>query len=495
MLDCIFAGGGPRLRRVVAISALCAFPAAAMAGDVAPTPDGAQKLTEVLSRYVGRGALSVAVEGDHYTASLDLAKLLAPIGAQGVSVDAAPAKVNLVEQSDGAWRVARGGYMPMTFNVKEGAVSIQVDGYKFDGLFDPALSGFRTAETKMDKADIQVRAPEFDETLTFAPGQATVAGSAAAGGGYTGTVKENVGQMTVLVTPKTPEKTDGGQASSPASPVSIKLGGLSYEVSLDNMRLRELLDLWAFFVAHPSRAALATDEAALKAKLRALLPLVDKLNETFSAQNIEIDTPKGAVKLGDVKGRFGADKFPSSGDMEVHVAAAGISPPPGVIPAPFSGLVPTSIDVNVKYGGYDYAAAAEEAIDDMHLAGEGPILSDADRAKIPVKMMGGGPLHFTILPSRIVAPQLDVSLEGDLQVTGSRPVGKMTVTARNFDNTVSAIKGAGPQVATPQLVAGLALAKGLGKTEADGSLTWVAEYGADGAIKVNGLALGKAPAQ
>ena len=39
----------------------------------------------------------------------------------------------------------------------------------------------------------------------------------------------------------------------------------------------------------------------------------------------------------------------------------------------------------------------------------------------------------------------------------------------------------------------LAMAKGLAKTEGDGALTWVGELGADGAMTVNGLPLGKAP--
>ncbi len=446
MLDSIFAGGGLR-RAVVGVTALCALPAAAMAGDVAPSAEDAQKLSEVLARYVGKDAMSVTVEGDHYAASLDLAKLLAPLGPQGLGVDAAPAKVDLVEQSDGAWRVTRDGYAPMTFNLKEGAASVHVDGYKFEGLFDPALYGFRNAETKMDKVDLQVHAPELDETVVFGSAQATLTGLAAAGGGYSGTVKEDVGQITVLVTPK---KTDAPQAPAP---VSIKLGGLAYEVSLDNMRLHELLDLWAFFVAHPSRAALATDEEALKTKLRALLPLATtRSNETFSAQNIEVDTVKGAVKLGDVKARFGTDKFPSTGDTEIHFAAGGITPPPGVVPAPLTGLVPSAIDVNVRYGGYDYAAAAEEAINDLHLAGEGPVISDADREKIPAKMMSGGPIHLTILPSRVVAPQLDLFVEGELQVTGARPIGKVTVKAHNFDKYRRGHqRSAGPQIATPQL--------------------------------------------
>jgi hypothetical protein len=489
MQNSILAGGGLRVRRLfVGAVALCALPAAAMAGDVAPTQDGANKLSDVLFRYVGKDALAVAIEGDHYVVSLDIAKLLAPLAAQGVGVDMAPAKIDLVEQSDGTWRVTRDGYEPMIFSAKESAFAIQVDGYKFDGLFDPAIYGFRSAETKIDKADAHAHAPEFDETITFGPAQATMTGSAAAGGGYSGTVKENVGEVDVFVTPKT----DSPQTQGP---VSIKLGGLAYDVTFDNIRVRELLDLWAFVVAHPSRPALASDEEALKTKLRALLPLADKLAEAFSAQNIAVDTPKGSVKLNDIKARFGAEKFPSTGDMEIHFAAGAITLPSGLVPAPLSGLVPNSIDINVKYGGYDYAAAAEEAINDLHLAGEGPVISDADREKIPAKMMSGGPIHFTILPSRIVAPQLDVSMEGELQVTGARPVGKVTLKAHNFDSTFAAIKGAGPQIATPQLIAGLTLAKGLGKAEADGVLTWVAEYSADGAIKVNGLALGKAPAQ
>ena len=480
--------GGVRLRRaLIGATALCVLPFPAFAGDVAPTPDGAQKLGDIFAQYLGKDAASVAVEGDHYAVAVDLAKLLAPLAAEGVSVDIAPIKANLVQQSDGLWRVAQEGYPPAAVKVKEGSSSIHVDGYKFDGLFDPALYGFRSADAKMNKVELNAHTPEVDETITFGPAHMTGTGATAAGGGYSGDWREEAGPMTMIVNPKKP---DGPQPA----PVSIKVGGLSFGITLDNMRMRELLDLWAFFVAHPSRTALAGDEDALKAKLRGLIPLADKFDETIAAKNVEIDTPKGPVKLGDFKMFFGADKFPSKSDSEVRFAAGAIAPPAGIVPQGLSDLVPTAIDVDIKYGGYDYAAAAEEAIDDMHLAGEGPVIADADRPKIQAKLTGGGPLVFTILPSHIVAPQLDLSVEGAFQVFGARPVGKVTVKARNFDNTLAAIKGAGQQIATPQVIAALTLAKGLGKSGADGSLTWVAEYGADGAIKVNGLALGKAPA-
>ena len=63
---------------------------------------------------------------------------------------------------------------------------------------------------------------------------------------------------------------------------------------------------------------------------------------------------------------------------------------------------------------------------------------------------------------------------------------------RNFDNTVTALKGLGPDT-EKKMVPALAMAKGLAKTDPDGALTWVGEIGADRVMKVNGLPLGKAP--
>jgi hypothetical protein len=40
---------------------------------------------------------------------------------------------------------------------------------------------------------------------------------------------------------------------------------------------------------------------------------------------------------------------------------------------------------------------------------------------------------------------------------------------------------------------GLALAKGLAKSESDGSLSWLVELDAERSIKVNGIPFGKAP--
>ena len=97
-----------------------------------------------------------------------------------------------------------------------------------------------------------------------------------------------------------------------------------------------------------------------------------------------------------------------------------------------------------------------------------------------------------IPPSHIVAAQLDISIQGQVRYPGGKPSGTFTVHMRNFEKTLAALKGLGPE-AEKKLVPVLAMAKGLAKTDGDGALTWVGELGPDGMMKVNGLPLGKAP--
>ena len=155
-------------------------------------------------------------------------------------------------------------------------------------------------------------------------------------------------------------------------------------------------------------------------------------------------------------------------------------------------LAPTALNFGIEANGFDLAAGADEAISDLHFAGDGPVISEADRAKILARMKGTGPLTVELLPSHVAAPQVDLTLEGLAHLEGARATGTLKVHVRNFDKTVAALKSLGP-AASPQLIGALAVAKSLAKAESDGQLTWVAEYGPDGAVKINGLPLGKAP--
>ena len=181
-----------------------------------------------------------------------------------------------------------------------------------------------------------------------------------------------------------------------------------------------------------------------------------------------------------------------TGAFGEHFEANGLTLPDTLVPGPFRGFAPTAFAVGFRASGFDVAAPSAEMLADMHLAGDGPAIAPDDAAKIRAKLIGPDGVVIDIEPSHIVAPLLDVSFEGHIVYKAAKPTGKLTVHMRNFDKTQAALKTLGPEV-EKKVAPALAMAKGLAKTDGDGSLVWVGEIGADGMMKVNGLPLGKAP--
>ena len=483
-------------RTLLTASALSLFPAIAFAGDVPATPDGAKKLSAVLEKYVGKPAagsqpaITVTPEGGHYAMAVDLAALTAPFKAAGFSYDPAVLKIELTEQDDGMWRYDRATMPPLTFHMKDGAGSISLTDYKSSGLYDPALGWYKTIQASLASGHFEVKAPGVEEKFELGSVSANGTGAASAGGAVTSSVHEDLANIvgTFNITP------GGADAKPDAKPVkaTLHVDKGAVDIALDGLKTHPLLDLWAFAVAHPTRPELAANEAAFKDLLRAALPAAFKINETFAMQTIAVEAPQGVFKVANGKGAVGAAGSGADNSFEEHFAIDGLALPAGLVPPAYAALTPSAVDIGFKVSGFDLQGGANEAINDMKLAGDGPVVSPEDQPKVTAKLKGKGPLLIDIAPSHIVAPQLDIAFEGKINYSGEKPTGAVTVHMRNFDKTVAALKAIGP-AASPQMLGGLTMAKGLAKTEADGTLTWVGEMGADGQIKVNGLPLGKAP--
>jgi hypothetical protein len=482
---------------LLAGAALGAFSVGAAAKDLPATPEGAQKLTAFLARYFGAPAAGappayvVAPQGSDYALSIDLPALMAPLKAAGLSYDAARLEYKLFEQDDGAWRVEHSDIPTISAHGPHSASTVSVAGYKGQWVIDPAVAWWRSAIASADKAELKAHvAPNIDETVTSGALQFSASGKSSPDGASSSVIQESAADvaLSVVAAPKGDPATPGD--SKPVN-VTAHFDKVAANIALDGVKSRAVLDLWAFLVAHPSRPELAANEPAFKTLLTAVLAGPLKANESVTIQKIGLQIPQGAIAMDSAEiGVGGATGLPAA--FEEHVAVAGLALPPGMIPDVYRDLVPTSLDIGFKASGFDFAAAAAEAIADMHLAGDGPPLSPDDRAKVWAKLLGPGPLIIDVPSSHVVAPHLDIAIEGQVRYVGGKPTGSLTLHMRNFDNTFAALKSLGPE-AERKLVPVLAMAKGLAKTEGDGALTWVGELGADGAMKVNGLPLGKAP--
>ena len=169
-----------------------------------------------------------------------------------------------------------------------------------------------------------------------------------------------------------------------------------------------------------------------------------------------------------------------------------MSLPVGLLPPNAGALTPSKIDVAATLKGIDISAAANEWISDLSLQGDGPVLSDDNADKVEAAFLSAGPVQIAFAPSHIVAPAVDADFAGLIRLDHNKPTGAITVHMRGFDKTMTAVQALGPESAGKAMPA-LALAKGLAKSESDGSLTWLVEVDAERSFKINGIPFGKAP--
>jgi len=503
-----FSNAPRRLLRgtLLAASASIALPVLAFAADVPATPEGAKKLSAVLEKYVGKPAagaapgITVTADGGSYVVGFDIAALSAPLKPYGMYFDPAVFKFILTEQSDGLWRYVHDNYpttvMHNTHDGKDAVRTTSYQDYKGEGVFDAAAGMMTSMKATNTRATSHQTGPGLEFSSDLGPMIMNGAGSSSGDGAASmkGHVDITSATGAVSVDPGAMKPKAVADPPTPSTPINVKFssGKIGGDVVIDGLKPHPILDLWAFAVAHPSRAELAANEAAFKALLRAALPGSYKLSESFNVQAITVEAPQGLFKASSSDDSFGTEGAGAMHSLQTHIGLDGLSFPPGLIPPAFVALTPTKVDVGVRFGGYDLNSGVNAAIDEMRLAGEDSIFAKDAAPRIAAKFKGAGPLVVEISPSHIVAPQFDLAFEGKITYDGAKPVGTVTVHAKNFDKTVAALKALGP-LASPQMLGGLTMAKGLAKTESDGTLTWIGEMGADGQMKVNGLPLGKAP--
>jgi Uncharacterized protein conserved in bacteria (DUF2125) len=461
----------------------------ALAGDKPATPEGAQNLRAFFDSRLpapdnSPPLVTVKPDGSNYVVSADLGALGGLLKSAGANVSYDPATLiyKLTEQDDGKWRLVQDSFPKLAARSDEVSSAIDITNSKLSVLIDPALAWWLSGSASADKGLIAMHGPAIDQTIDFGAAKGDYATTVNPDGTVSSTVKDQIEDIGVKATATSEDK-------KPMA-VSAHLDRAAFNIGVDGLKSRKVFDLWSLLAAH--RADIAQHEPELKDLLRAVVAPGLKLAEGGEATKALIASPYGAIALAGMKAAVAVENAGPQSAIHAAVGVEGLSLPVGLAPPGAADLMPTRIDLAVSLKGIDITAAANEAIADMHLGGEGPPISDADSAKIAAALLSAGPMRLDIAQSRIEAPAIDADFEGAIRYAVGKPSGSVTIHMRNFDKTMSALKGLGPDLEAKAIPA-LAMAKGLARNESDGSLTWLLELGEDRSIKVNGIPLGKAP--
>jgi hypothetical protein len=462
-----------RLAPLSLAAALFAFPA--LAADKPATPEGADALKALIAKFfpaAEAGAspfVTVTAEGAHYLVSADLGALNALIKETGISYDPAVIVHQAVEQDDGNWRVALGSLPRIVFHSKDATGNIEFTNFRWEALISPAIAWLLSGSANMDKGSFQLQNPKLTQTIDFGPVHETIATNVGGDGSVSTQVKEEIAEFGL-------KAVGSGEGDAAAINFSGRADKALINLGVDGFKSRKAFDLWSLVAAHPARADLASHEAELKGLLKDLAAPGLKVEEGLEAQKAVITASLGAIALGDFKYQLGAANAGPQSAINVSVSAEGLSLPVGILPPNAGALTPSKI----------------EWISDLSLQGDGPVLSDNNAAKVEAAFISAGPVQVEFAPSHVIAPAVDVDFAGSIRLDKAKPTAAITIHARNLDKTMAAVKDLGPDIAG-KAMPGLALAKGLAKSESDGSLSWLVELDNERSIKVNGIPFGKAP--
>ena len=475
------------------IFAVFLFTSASASALAAPaTPEEAGRLTGVFQAYLGEepGVVTVTPAGESYDVKIDFAPLIAKFKQPNFSAEASPVVMHLTDQGGGKWLVTQDS--PLSYSAKvpgQVDMTVRVGALKGSGVFDQNISAF--ISSTYDIADFAV-----DETITTPEAMSMRVAYAVKAMHYEttsapsgsdaldGTFRMAMSGLTETI--NIPVSPAGGQPMD--FTVTAETG--TQDGTIKGFKAKAIYQLIAWFVAHPSEAAIKANQAELKTLFSAGLPLFENVTTTGALQNLSVTTPVGPVSIASLGFNLGMNGLVADGMLHEGFRAEGLSLPPGLVPPFATDLVPQSFALDFKIADFNLADPAKMLLEVMDLTEAKPTTPEED-AKLLTALLPKGAVELSLGGGKVTGKLYDLGFEGTMTAGPvGVPVGIATIRAKGLEDVMKALQAAPPEMGG-QAIAGLIAAKGLAKSEADGSLSWKIENTTGGTVLINGIDVSK----
>jgi hypothetical protein len=458
----------------------------------AATAEEAQRLTGVFQTYLGKepGVVTVAPAGEAYDVKIDLAPLIAKIKQPNFSAEISPFVMKLTDQGGGMWLVTQDS--PLSYSAKipgQLEMTVKAGAMKGSAVFDQNVSAF-TSST-YDIADLSV-----DETITT-PEAMTMhvaynikamhyeTASTAAGAEALDTTF-HAAMSGLTETFNLPAPPTGG----PPMNITVTAETGTQDGTIKGMKAQAIYRLIAWFVAHPTKEVIKTGQIELKSLVGAGLPLFENLTAKGAMQNLSVVTPVGPVGIANLGFDLGANGLVAEGMLHEGFRVEGLTLPPGLVPPFAADLVPQSFALDFTVSDFNLADPARMLLDIIDLDVAKPTTPE-ENLRLLTALLPKGAVEISVGPGKVTAKLYDVDFEGRMTAGPvGVPLGTATIRAKGLDDVMKALQAAPPEMAG-QAIPGIIAAKGMAKTEADGSLSWKIENTISGTVLVNGIDVSK----
>jgi hypothetical protein len=460
------------------------------------TPEEADRLSALFKSILGTDAdkLSVKPNGDYYDVTFDLPKKIKESDVDA-EVNQTPLVIKLQDLGGGKWTAAQPA--PFGFDskqVKDGKTALaagKIGAFTVSGTFDQTLGTFSEAKAQISDVSFSVtetggkpdlngfnflaKSIEIDLNSGLSAPLAELANARF----YIG-LNDISGDIDIPPDGKNPMGVKG----------SFALAHTDRTLELKGTRPKALMKFIDWGKAHPDEKSQEAGRADLARILKESLPVFDSASFSSTLKGLTIDTPFGKAGLENVTADLTMNGVVAHGMARQVVTISGLTLPDGlpqeILPKFALELMPKSMSMDLKVTDYDLAAPAGMLLDHLEESGDEP---SPEMEKLLLEaLLPKGEATITLAPGSYVSPALTVKYEGGMVAGPEKmPFGTAIVSANGLDKVIELIKTAPKELELENGIYGILAAKGFGKQEADGAVTWKIETTREGAVSVNGV--------
>jgi hypothetical protein len=473
-------------RRILAATLLLA--SSCSAALAAATADEAQRITASLQAYLGKepGVVTVAPQGDDYIVTLNAAPYIAKLSQPGVKVAIDPVVLTIRPKGNGQWDVAQKGPYAFSWSVEGlSAVDAKMADQTWTGVFDENAGSFLSSTYAIKNFTI-------NQTMVD-PGSQGKTNTATVYESWTGTSSATPrpdGSVDAVATMNIAGVMSAAQAGPGAPPVNYTISNArtDYTTEAKGLRSKAVLDLVAWFVAHPSKELIVKDQQQLKDKVLAALPLWESADVAATMSDTSVATALGQFALPTANFNFGMNGISKDGKLREAFGVTGLAIPPGIAPPWTDGLIPHTFKIDFTAGGVDLEAPVRLFVSQADLSKDPPIPAGSEPAYLAAFAPNNN-MTLAFQGGEITSSVYSLTYEGNFTIGfAGLPTGTATLRMKGLDDVLAKVQAAAASDPTAQqAMGGLVAFKGFGKAEADGSTIWAIDMSQPGKVLVNGI--------
>ena len=481
--------------------------AASTLSALAASPEEAARIKASLEAYVGNepGVVKVEPQGEAYAITLDALPYFNKYASAEFKAYADPLALLAEPMGNGQWKVSGKGPWGIQISAPEKMeMSARAANQDWSGIFDEALGGFASSTGTFSGLSFSQKArdPSVNATVNISYAiQALTTSSNATGDGNGGADSTSKMEMTGISMATSAEGADGApSAELAAMNYTASAGKFTYDTSAKGLRLRALMDLVAWFVARPSKDAIIRDQVQLKEKLASALPFFQSVSSKAAYDGLNVVTAFGPIAVPSATIDADMNGIVKDGMLREKFAFSGFTIPPGLVPPWTQELVPNNFSLDFSLSGFDLESPAKTVLAQLDLSKDPPVPAGMEQLLLPA-LVPTNAVNISFAASEISAPAYSVTYDGSLVASlAGFPTGKFNVKFKGIDAVMAKVQAQAADPAAQQMMAGLIAAKGMGKAEPDGTLSYAIDIQPMAQVFVNGvnvtaMAGGQPPAQ